>query len=514
MTNMAKQYDVIVIGAGNGGLSATLTILKAGKTCLLLEKHNIPGGFATSFNRGRFEFEASLHQFNGIGTKDNPGSSGKLFNELGVNDKIEWINLSEAYRLIIPSEKIDITVPFGVENAIKVGDSIYPNGGKLVKEFFDIADNITQAMGYLSETHGKPDPKVLQSKYINYLTTCSYSFKEVMDKLNYPKVIRAMLSAYWCYIGSSEEDVSFVHIANVINSYVRKGASVPTFRSHGLSLTFEEEIHKLGGDIYFNSLVTKILTDDNGHIKGVKLKSGEEYYSNHIIADTSPHTVLATMVDAKAIPEKMLKLANYRKLAAKGFTIFLGLNKSPEELGIKEHSYFIYCDSDNVKVYNEMGKLPHTAGQATVCLNNALKDCSPKGTTILYMTTLFTTDVWKDVNEKNYTEIKNKMAQGLIKQFEDATGVNLHDHIEEIAIATPVTYARYCMQPQGTIYGYYSQYDDGLMHRIQMVNEDAIIPGLRFTGGYGERLDGFSSSYKAGYNDAKRTLGDLAKEGK
>ena len=66
---MKKNYDVIVIGAGNGGLSAALTVLTKGKTCLVLEKHNIPGGFATSFVRGRFEFEASLHQFNGIGVE-------------------------------------------------------------------------------------------------------------------------------------------------------------------------------------------------------------------------------------------------------------------------------------------------------------------------------------------------------------------------------------------------------------------------------------------------------------
>lgn len=513
---MKKNYDVIVIGAGNGGLSAALTVLTKGKTCLVLEKHNIPGGFATSFIRGRFEFEASLHQFNGIGTKDNPGSSGKLFDSLGVSKYINWVQLKEAYRLIIPSENIDVTVPFGVENVIKVGDKLCPDGGKYVKDFFEIAGNITDAMGYLSETHGKPDPKVLQSKYLNYLTTCSYSFKEVMDKLNYPPIIRKMLSAYWCYIGSSEEDVSFVHIANVINSYIRKGASVPTFRSHGLSLSFEKRIHELGGDIYFNSEVNKILTDENGKIKGVKLKSGQEYYASHIIADCSPHTVFATMMEPKAIPEKALKLANYRKLAAKGFTLFLGLNKSPEELGIKEHSYFIYCSGDNVKVFNEMGKLPHAAGQATVCLNNALPDCSPKGTTILYMTTLFTSDNdgWNKVSEKDYVKVKNEMANKIIKQFEEATGVNLHDYIEEIAVASPVTYARYCLQPQGTIYGYYSQYDDGLMHRIQMVNEDAIVPGLRFTGGYAERLDGFSSAYKAGANDGSRTVGDILKEAK
>ena len=86
-----NKYDVVVIGAGNGGLAAACKVLNAGKSCLVLEKHNLPGGFATSFVRGRFEFEASLHEFNGIGTVENPGSSRILFDELGVGDKIESI---------------------------------------------------------------------------------------------------------------------------------------------------------------------------------------------------------------------------------------------------------------------------------------------------------------------------------------------------------------------------------------------------------------------------------------
>ncbi|MBR6335105.1 MAG: FAD-dependent oxidoreductase, partial [Clostridia bacterium] len=61
-----KKYDVIVIGAGNGGLAAAATCAKAGLSTLLLERHNIPGGSASSFVRGRFEFEPSLHELSGI----------------------------------------------------------------------------------------------------------------------------------------------------------------------------------------------------------------------------------------------------------------------------------------------------------------------------------------------------------------------------------------------------------------------------------------------------------------
>ncbi|MBQ8469266.1 MAG: NAD(P)-binding protein, partial [Clostridia bacterium] len=51
-----SRYDVIVVGAGNGGLTAAVTCAKAGYKVLLLEKHNLPGGCATSVVRGRFEF--------------------------------------------------------------------------------------------------------------------------------------------------------------------------------------------------------------------------------------------------------------------------------------------------------------------------------------------------------------------------------------------------------------------------------------------------------------------------
>ena len=68
-----RKYDAVVIGAGNGGLVAAIRLLQGGAKVLLVEKHNLPGGFATSFRRGRFEFEASLHELNDFGTSDNAG---------------------------------------------------------------------------------------------------------------------------------------------------------------------------------------------------------------------------------------------------------------------------------------------------------------------------------------------------------------------------------------------------------------------------------------------------------
>ena len=96
-----KTYDVIIIGAGNGGLAAAATCAKAGLSTLLLERHNLPGGSASSFVRGRFEFEPSLHELSGIGTPEEPGMVEEMFHRLGA--EVEWAKDNSTYRLIVPA---------------------------------------------------------------------------------------------------------------------------------------------------------------------------------------------------------------------------------------------------------------------------------------------------------------------------------------------------------------------------------------------------------------------------
>ena len=55
-----KNYDAIVIGAGNGGLVASARLAKEGKKTLLIERHNLPGGFVPP----------KIEQLTGITTQD------------------------------------------------------------------------------------------------------------------------------------------------------------------------------------------------------------------------------------------------------------------------------------------------------------------------------------------------------------------------------------------------------------------------------------------------------------
>lgn len=123
-TNMG-DHDVVIIGAGNGGLTAAATLARNGKKVLLLERHNIPGGCATSFCRGRFEFEVALHQLSGMGTSERPGPLRMLLDELGVMDNLEFIPMTDLYRVVVPGE-LDITLEPNREKVVHELQSRFP----------------------------------------------------------------------------------------------------------------------------------------------------------------------------------------------------------------------------------------------------------------------------------------------------------------------------------------------------------------------------------------------------
>lgn len=505
------KYDAVVIGAGNGGLVAAIRLLQGGLKTLIVEKHNLPGGFATSFRRGRFEFEASLHELNDFGTASNAGDVRVLFDELGVTDKIECLQIPEAYRVISRAEKLDATMPFGVKEFIDKMESYVPGSRESVTKFFELAEEVRLAQAYTASVNGKADSKYMVANYGNFVRCGSYSVNEVLKTLKMPQKAIDIISAYWCYLGANLNDMSFIHYASMVNRYIMRGAAMPKMRSHEISLALTERIRELGGDVLFNTEAVKILTDAEGGVSGVILDDGTEIQTRHVVCNCAPHVVYGKMIDNPT--EEEVRATNARKFAGRGFTMFLGLDRDADELGIENHNYFLYDTMDTVKQYDNMRTIAGNEAQATVCLNRAFPDCSPKGTCMMYFTTLYMSDDWANVKAEDYFKTKDFVANKMIDRFERDTGAKIRDHIEEISVATPMTYARYCGHPQGVIYGYESQYWDGLMPRLQMMGEDYRRRGLRFAGGYSMRLSGYSSAYFSGDISGRQTVGDFKREG-
>lgn len=503
-----KKYDAVVIGAGNGGLVAALRLLQAGKSVLLLERHNLPGGFATSFIRGRFEFEASLHELCDLGTAENPGDLYRLFDSLGIMDRVEFVTVPEAYRVISLETGEDYTMPFGVEEFIDQMERYVPGSRSSMETFFDLAKECRAAMAYNSSMQGKPDTKVLKRDYPNFMRTAAYPVEKVLNAMNMPRKAQEILNAYWCYLGSPENELGFLHYALMVSLYISLGAQIPKNRSHGISVALTDAILQHGGQIWYNEEVVQILVK-NHEVCGVKLRSGQVVETRHVISNASPHIVYGQMVPWEEVPEVQKRLLNARSLGIRGFAMFLGLNKSKEELGLKDYSYFIYDTMDTKKQFAKCGVYDNNA-QVTVCLNNALPDCSPEGTTLMYFTMLCTTNSFAQaVTEENYFQLKEQLARHYIKNFEKATGIIISDSIEEIEIATPLTYAHYTAAPEGSIYGYLTAGFDNMFPRLKTMYDEEHLKGLHFCGGHAMRSSGFNSAYLSGDLAGKFTLRDM-----
>jgi len=56
------RYDVVVIGAGLGGLTAGAILAREGRKVLVIERSNSVGGAASSYKVGDLFVEGSLHE--------------------------------------------------------------------------------------------------------------------------------------------------------------------------------------------------------------------------------------------------------------------------------------------------------------------------------------------------------------------------------------------------------------------------------------------------------------------
>lgn len=499
------SYDAIVVGAGLGGLTAATRLAKAGKSVLLLEQHNMTGGYATSFVRGRYEFEVSLHEacecgdgLNGTGY----GTVRKMLEDLDVD--VDWRLVPDAYRVICTDYDLDFTMPFGIENCIEAIEKLEPGNGKKVRNYFKLFEEINEALEYIGSC-GKagPEPKVMATKYASFLRSAAYETDEVNKSFKFGPKTEQVLNAYYGYISRHLSEASFTVWAQMIYIYLRDGAHVANKTSHALANDIEKAFRKHGGHLGLCTKVVKYLIED-GRCVGVVTADGEEIRAKYVISNGNPNYTLAEMIDRNDVPEEALKLAAARDQLGSPFLVYMGLDALPEEMGIESYEYFIGNDMNTERIYNESNEwCPHAKVSAT-CIDVAIPGMTGPDRCQLNFTTLYDPKAMHNsgITKYDYLPENERFANVLIDYFEKTTGARIRDHIEELAIATPATFTRYTNAFRGNIYGFPCTAVDGAVTRMLRAEEERYIPGLDFVGSAGIRAHGYSSVITNGYDIA------------
>lgn len=505
------KYDVVVVGAGNAGMSAALQCQLAGKKTLLIEKHNLPGGAATSFRRGRFEIEPSLHELCDYGPAENPGDVRNILDSYGV--KLDWIACKDCFRTIgtyRDGSHMDVTMPAGIEPFIDAMEKEVPGSREKMVKLFDLFQEVLDGIAYITASKGHADSKVLQRDYPNMLRTGAYSTQKVFDALKLPQKCQDILQTYWSYLGVDMEHLAFIHYAAMVHKYISRGAYIPHHTSHEYSTAMIERLRELGGEIWFNCRAEEFLFNGD-KLCGVRTNLGD-IDCDYVLANINPDIIYGKMMPKELVPEREKKLsaARNRRMGGRMFTAYFCLDQSAEELGIKDYSIFMAGTADSHKEYeNIMRGIQYNDYSIFLCYNVENPDFSPKGTCVCSFTTFGSPVDWDNVSQADYNKLKTDFANKFLKSLKDNTGIELEGHIEEMEIATPWTFARYLGVPEGAVYGYETTDWDGMMARMMMLSTDYPIKGLRPIGAAGPRGDGYSAAVICGQLIALNALKDM-----
>ena len=480
----------VVIGSGLGGLTAALTMARKGLDVLVLEKNAIPGGCATSFVRGRFEFEVSLHELSGVGSQDNPGRLYPFLDELGVLDRVELIATPEFHRSVFPD--LDVTLPIGEAAYTAALCDVFVDSADEIRDFLEQVFITGREVSYFYPLMAfptlPPPGRVLPLpfKTPHMMRYALLSWGEVLDRYVTDPAPKAVLSQIWSYLGQPPSRLSFTFMASALSSFVGKGPMYIKGRSQALSNALIELLQEAGGELRLNSPVVRI-HNEGRQVTGVVVEGGEEIRADFVVSNLDPVTTCTELVGADKVPGMYWNRLRSCTMGPSIFNVYLGLARTPESLGLTDHEVFVnegYDVEDRWERLMQIG----SPGELTVTNYSAvMPDISPPGTGIVVLTTLGYIDPWLELEPKDYVEAKNRLANELIERSERvAPGIRAATEVVEVS--TPLTCVRYTGQAAGAVYGFEQTPGETTLYRL---SHGGPLKGLYFAGAFTQPGGGF-----------------------
>src|ERR1700716_2811076 len=143
------RYDVVVIGAGLGGLTAGAILAREGRKVLVIERSNSVGGAASSYKSGDLFVEGSLHETSDPHDPRDP--KHRVLTRAGVIDAVKWIPSGAFYEARGGPLGQPFVMPDHFDAARRALTERFPEARAGIHQLLGEMERIAAAAGTLSQ---------------------------------------------------------------------------------------------------------------------------------------------------------------------------------------------------------------------------------------------------------------------------------------------------------------------------------------------------------------------------
>jgi phytoene desaturase len=473
--------EVIVIGAGMGGMCTAARLARQGHKVRVLESSDKPGGKCRTEWIGKYAFDTgpSLLTLPAV-YRDFFARTGKHLGQvLEVNPvdpafdyrfhdgiDLKFANLSRH------KTQEEISKVLGPEAASQWNELM-----ERAERMWDVSrepfveSELTSILSLIKRPTLLRDLRVIAPWK---------SLRELADDLLPDKHLRYILDRYATYSGSDPRLAPAVlsTIAFVEEAF---GAWHITGGVGQLSQAVHQRCMDLGVAFEFNTPVTQI-NHNKRSVTGVSTKDGRVIESSIVVANAD-----ASLVYNSLISGKVRKIKGARKRISKstqslaGFSLLLGLRPDENSVPLSHHTILFPENSDAEFDAIFTTRTPVKEPTIYLCAPNDPMMVKEVGAQSLYV--LVNAPVHDATGKKGWnwsdTEFNRTYANSIIDQIE-AQGISIRDRLDVLEIRTPADLEKSVNAPGGAIYGTSS---NGAQSAFLRARNRSALKGLYCVGG-------------------------------
>ncbi|MDJ0784637.1 MAG: NAD(P)/FAD-dependent oxidoreductase [Desulfosarcinaceae bacterium] len=499
------ECPVVVIGAGLGGLCSAAYLARAGLPVTVVEQRPAVGGYASSFRRGRFTFEVSLH-----GSALRGRAVQKILTDLGVADRLELAPLPEFYRLL--GGAVDLVVPQCDPDAyVALLSDHFPEEATGIRRFVTIMLEIIEETNRLQENWDKLFKPLFPFRFPQLWRWRRATLAELIESCVSDLRLIHLLGGLWSYFGLPPARLSAFYFAVATGEYLKYGSYYIRPRSQQLSQLLKEALEAAGGRVVTNVSATHIHLATE-RVTAVSLSDKRRLPAQAVIANISPQVLTERLLPNHLVRRRHFRRYRHHRPSMSAFIVWLGLGQ-PLPHGLEGAEFHVNHPAGPDAEFDAARKGDVQRGAFSVTLyDNILSDYSLPGTATLSIFFLCAYAPWRRYaadyllgKKTAYQEEKRRWAAVLIQRAEQWVLPGLAGMIEELVTATPLTCERFTGNPEGAIYGYEQGIESAFNARLP---NRSPVGGLYLTGAWSFPGGGFGGVLRSAEAAAQALLAD------